>query len=57
MGINTFEDLIKVNLPVEIIKDIDKRVTDWLAAGGNEDDPYVRQQFKYAENFLRTTKR
>lgn len=57
MGINTFEDLIKVNLPVEIIKDIDKRVTDWLATGGNEDDPYVRQQFKYAENFLRTTKR
>lgn len=57
MGINTFEDLIKVNLPVEIIKDIDKRVTDWLATGGNEDDPYVRRQFKYAENFLRTTKR
>lgn len=57
MGINTFEDLIKVNLPVEIIKDIEKRVTDWLATGGNEDDPYVRQQLKYAENFLRTTKR
>lgn len=39
-------------LPLEVMQDIDKRVGDWLASGGNEDDPYIHQQLRYAENVL-----
>ncbi|WP_187372136.1 DUF6877 family protein [Clostridium ihumii] len=52
--INTIDDLNKYasKLPRVVIMDIDKRITDWLAAGGNKEDPYINQQFKYAENVL-----
>ena len=53
MKINTIEDLLKAKLPVEVVRDIEKRITDWLASGGSEDDPYIKQQFRYAENILR----
>lgn len=53
MRIKTIEDLLKAKLPVEVVRDIEKRITDWLATGGSEDDPYIKQQFRYAENFLR----
>lgn len=56
MKINTIEDLLKAKLPVEVIRDIEKRITDWLATGGSKDDPYIKQQFRYAENFLRMTR-
>ena len=56
MAIKTIEDLLQAKLPVVVIKDIEKRITDWLATGGSEDDPYIRQQFRYAENFLRMTR-
>lgn len=56
MEINTIEDLLKAKLPVEVVRDIEKRITDWLATGGVEDDPYIKQQFRYAENFLRMTR-
>lgn len=39
-------------LPLEVMEDIDKRVGDWLASGGGEDDPYIWQQLRYAENIL-----
>lgn len=42
-------------LPLEILSDINKRVTDWLAAGGEEDAPYIEQQVRYARNYLRMT--
>lgn len=57
MKINTMEDLLKARLPIEVVRDIDKRITDWLAAGGNKDDQYIKQQFRYAENFLRMIRR
>lgn len=53
MAINSIEDLLNAKLPVGVVKDIDKRITDWLAAGGKEDDPYIKQQFRYAENVLK----
>lgn len=55
MKINTIEDLLNAKLPAEAIRDIDKRITDWLATGGSKDDPYIKQQFRYAENLLRRT--
>ena len=56
MEINTIEDLLKARLPVEVIRDIEKRITDWIAIGGSEDDPYIKQQFRYAENYLKITR-
>lgn len=43
MRINSIEDLVKVGLPLRVIHDIDKRITDWLASGGTLQDPYVKQ--------------
>lgn len=39
-------------LPGIVLEDIDKRITDWLAAGGNEDDPYIEQQLRFAKNYV-----
>lgn len=36
----------------DIVKDIDKRITDWLASGESIEDDYVKQQFRYVENIL-----
>lgn len=48
------EKLVEVYayLPTKVMQDIDKRVGDWLAMGGGEDDPYIWQQLRYAENIL-----
>lgn len=40
-------------LPIAALTDIDKRITDWLASGGNIEDGYIHQQFRYAENILK----
>lgn len=39
-------------LPISVLMDIDKRVTDWIASGGKYTDPYIKQQCKYAENVI-----
>lgn len=52
MQINSIEDLINHNLPVVVLQDIDKRITDWLAGGGSIEDGYIKQQFRFAENFI-----
>lgn len=39
-------------LPMPVLEDINKRIGDWLASGGKEDDPYVEQQLRYAIRFI-----
>lgn len=34
-------------VPISAIQDVDKRISDWLAAGGKETDPYVQKQIHY----------
>lgn len=51
--LNTLEDLFKYNLPKEVLQDIDKRITDWIASGGKEDDLYIKQQLRFAERFIK----
>lgn len=33
----------------DVMKDIDTRIRDWLSSGGKDGDPYIQQQFRYAE--------
>ncbi|MGH1256019.1 MULTISPECIES: DUF6877 family protein [Bacillus] len=36
-------------LPFEVLTDIKSRLTDWVASGGSWDDPYIKQQVRYAK--------
>ncbi|GED34016.1 hypothetical protein P9G84_22445 [Brevibacillus centrosporus] len=45
---------IAPQLPREVLDDIYRRIGDWLASGGSEDDPYIEQQLRYAKRFLMT---
>lgn len=56
--IRTHEEFLKhVHLlPVCVINDIDNRISDWLAAGGTGEDPYIYQQYRYAENVINRNK-
>lgn len=42
------------NLPREIalkvLMDVNQRINDWRASGGSDEDAYIDQQIKYAEN-------
>lgn len=38
------------DVAMKVKADIDKRISDWLAAGGKEDDGYIMQQVIYAES-------
>lgn len=48
------EEILKISdkLPLPILQDIDTRIGDWLASGGQEDDPYIEQQLRFARNFV-----
>ncbi len=39
-------------LPLNVLQDINHRVGDWLASGGEDDDPYIWQQVRYAKNYI-----
>lgn len=41
------------SLPSPIVKDINSRITDWLASGGNANDAYIEQQLRYAKNWMK----
>ncbi|WP_368653747.1 DUF6877 family protein [Ornithinibacillus sp. 4-3] len=40
-------------LPLPVLEDINKRIGDWLASGGKEDDPYIEQQLRFARHFVK----
>ncbi|MBU8567615.1 hypothetical protein KM914_14420 [Virgibacillus pantothenticus] len=51
---NPIEELHQIAhlVPMQVLMDIDKRITDWIAAGGNENDPYIEQQVSFAKRFV-----
>lgn len=51
------EDIGNINtnlIPVSVLQDVDKRISDWLATGGKEDDPYIQRQIKYLKQVEKT---
>lgn len=42
-------DISKLDLPLNVLQDVNKRINDWLSMGGNEEDPYIQRQIEYAE--------
>lgn len=43
-------------LPPDVLEDINQRMTDWIQSGGTMEDPYIQQQFSYAERVLNQVK-
>jgi hypothetical protein len=43
---------IAYQLPTAVLEDVNKRIGDWLATGGKQNDQYIWQQLKFAQNFL-----
>lgn len=38
------------HISLKVLTDVNQRIGDWLASGGNETDPYIQQQVRFAEN-------
>lgn len=52
--INSILDISKYDVPVTVLQDVDKRISDWLSAGGSEEDLYIKQQLKFIEHVINT---
>ncbi|WP_027638646.1 DUF6877 family protein [Clostridium cadaveris] len=50
--IDSILDISKYDVPVTVLQDVDKRISDWLSTGGNEEDPYIKRQLKYIERVI-----
>ncbi|MBW4827630.1 MAG: hypothetical protein KZY61_00820 [Clostridiaceae bacterium] len=59
ISIGNMEDLFRYGhlLPHVVLVDIDKRIGDWLASGGSIEDSYIKQQFRYAERFIKKVRK
>jgi len=57
-GVSPLYELQKfvLELPVEVFSDVNQRILDWLASGGKETDPYIRQQVAYAQKVYQALK-
>lgn len=38
------------NIALVVLTDVEKRISDWKASGGKDEDPYMEQQVRYVEN-------
>lgn len=52
---NPLSEIVDIahKLPFDVLKDINQRIGDWLAAGGKDDDPYIEQQLEFAKRFVK----
>lgn len=39
-------------VPDIALEDVDKRISDWFSMGGNIEDNYIKQQYRYLERYL-----
>ncbi|AJK90167.1 hypothetical protein PI85_05840 [Lysinibacillus sp. A1] len=47
---------IACELPISVLSDVKQRIGDWLASGGKETDPYIKQQVAYAQKVYQAIK-
>lgn len=61
VSISSIEEMVKAfdtyNVPVEVIQDVNQRITDWKSMGGTDDAPYLKQQFRFVERFINSKRR
>lgn len=38
------------DIAIKVLTDVNQRIRDWMVSGGDETDPYVQRQVRYAEN-------
>ncbi len=38
------------NVGVRVLMDVNQRINDWRVSGGSDEDLYIEQQVRYAEN-------
>lgn len=43
----SLEDINLDIIPIEVLIDVDKRITDWKAVGGKDSDTYIQNQLRY----------
>lgn len=43
----SLEDINIDIIPIEVLMDVDKRITDWKAAGGKDSDAYIQNELRY----------
>ena len=43
----SIEDIDFEFIPASVLQDVDKRIADWRAAGGEGNDQYIQQQLRY----------
>lgn len=37
-------------IALKVLMDVNQRISDWRASGGSDEDAYIDQQIRYAEN-------
>ena len=47
---------IACELPLNVLTDVKQRIGYWLASGGKETDPYIKQQVAYAQKVYQALK-
>ena len=43
----SLEDINLDMIPINVLQDVDNRISDWRSMGGKDSDPYIQQQLRY----------
>ncbi|MGH0588877.1 DUF6877 family protein [Bacillus mycoides] len=54
-SMNPLDEITKIasQLPLKVLEDITRRISDWIVSGGKNDDPYIEMQLRYAKRFIK----
>lgn len=43
----SLEDINLDIIPIKVLQDVDKRISDWRSIGGKDSDAYIQNQLRY----------